>query len=86
MNEFLTLRKMLIELKSRVDERFADLIEGASSMKSVDRLEEQAGQLLDRIDSVINLAENYMPEAVDAELVKEVVITAEAAEKLLFRK
>jgi hypothetical protein len=67
--KFITLRGMLEELKGKVDETYAARIETAVSMKSVDRLEEEAIKKLDTIDAVIRLAESYYPLQFDTDLV-----------------
>ena len=73
MDGFLTLRKMLVDLRNKVDQDFADRMENAS-MRSLDRLETQAIEKLDRIDAVIRMAESYLPDLVDAELIREIII------------
>lgn len=78
MDGFLSLRKMLADLRNKVDEDFANRIENAS-MKSVDRLETQAIEKLDKIDAVIRMAEAYLPDLVDAELIREIVLTTSDA-------
>ena len=67
--KFISLRGMLEELKNKVDESYAARIETAVSMRSVDRLEAEAIQKLDTIDTVIRLAENYYPLQSDTDLV-----------------
>jgi len=66
--KFITLRGMLEELKTRVDETYAARIEIAVSMKSVNRFEEEAIKKLDMIDAVIRLAETYYPTQADTDL------------------
>jgi len=67
--KLITLRGMLEELKTKVDETYAARIETAVSMKSVDRLEEEAIKKLDTIDAVIRLAESYYPLQSDTNLI-----------------
>lgn len=66
--KFITLRGMLEELKNKVDETYAARIETAVSMKSIDRLEEEAIKKLDMIDAVIRLVESYYPLQSDTDL------------------
>jgi hypothetical protein len=75
MDGFLTLRKILEDLDRRVNESYADRIEKAFSMRVVDKLEEAAHKDSYEINHIISLAETYLPELIDAELIREVVIS-----------
>lgn len=74
MDEFLTLRKMLEDLKNKIDEDYAARIEKSSNPKMWDRYEATDVEMCDKIDSVIRYAETYLPELVDAELIREIII------------
>jgi hypothetical protein len=64
----ITLQTLLEALKDKVDEAYADRIEQASSMKSVDRLEAQAIEKIEMIEAVMRLAEQYYPTWADTDL------------------
>jgi hypothetical protein len=64
----ITLQSLLEALKNKVDEDYADRIEKAVSMKSVDRLEAQAIEKLEKIEAVMQLAEQYYPTWADTDL------------------
>lgn len=73
-DEFLTLRKLLEQLKTRIDEAIADRMTDDTPMRTIDRLEAVAVKYIGQVDSVIGLAESYMPDMIDAELILEIVI------------
>lgn len=64
----ITLQTLLEALKDKVDEDYADRIEKAVSMKSVDRLEAQALEKLEKIEAVMGIAKQYYPTWVDTDL------------------
>lgn len=65
----ITLQTLLEALKNKVDEDYADRIEKAVSMKSVDRLEAQAIEKIEMIEAVMRLAEQHYPTWADTDLV-----------------
>lgn len=53
------LAKLLTDLKNKIDQRYADRIEKATMMKSVNRYEKAAIKKLDAIDAVIEWSIGY---------------------------
>lgn len=64
----ITLQTLLEALKDKVDEAYADRIEKALRMETVDRLEAEALEKLDKIDAVMQLAKQYYPTWTDTDL------------------
>lgn len=77
-SEFLSLRKMLEDLKNKIDEDYADRIEKSSNPKIWDSYEAKSVEAAETIDKVIRWAESRMPDLIDAELIREIIITPEA--------
>ena len=73
--EFLTLKGMLEDLKNKIDEDYADRIEKSSNPKVWDAYEAKSVEAAKTIDKVISWARQYCPELVEAELIREIVIS-----------